>query len=135
MKLPSPDRLKRGRAAVIDCTMEDCDICLHVCGFLAISRDEDGRPYSDTERCVGCGGCAAICPGMDIVLVKDRGDGGFEFTIPFDGELPELDDTVELTPPGEDVPIKARVIQAIPKRPNAVSALVRAAAQWEPNRN
>lgn len=122
MFLPSPERLKRGRAAVISCEREDCRVCISACGFTAI-RVENGRPYSDPDKCVGCGGCAAICPDMRIYLLKDRLDGTFEATVPWQGELPEIGDTVTVF----DKP--ARVLQAVPKRPNAVSALVRAAAK------
>lgn len=116
MKLPDEKRLLRGRAAVIDCRSESCGKCLSVCGFSAI-RLEEGRPYSDPSKCVGCGGCVSFCPERAIILVKDRGDGTFEVTLPHDGELPGIDDIV-----GGN----ARVIQAIPKRPGTNHALVRA---------
>ncbi len=116
MKLPDEARLKRGRAAVIDCRAENCDKCLGVCGFSAI-RLEEGRPYSDPSKCIGCGGCAAFCPEGAIRLLKDRGDGSFEVTFPYDGELPEI---------GEIIRGSVRVIQAVPKRPGTNHALVRA---------
>ena len=129
MRLPTPERLKRGRAAVISCERADCDICLSACGFTAISRGEGGVPFSDPEKCVGCGGCAAICPDMAVRLLKDRGDGSYEVTVPFVGELPELGDTVLIRPLSGGDAAPARVIQAVPKRPNACSALVRAVAE------
>ncbi len=129
MRLPSPERLKRGRAAVISCERSDCNICVTACGFTAVSRGEDGVPFSDPEKCVGCGGCAAICPQMAIRLVKERPDGTFEVTVPHVGELPELDESIPIRPlsGGEETP--CRVIQAIPKRPKAYSALVRVIAE------
>ena len=125
MKLPDAERLKRGRAAVISCQRTDCDICLSACGFSAISRGEGGLPYSDPAKCVGCGGCAAICPDMAIALFKDRWDGTYEVTVPAEGDLPEIGDPVTVMgAPG-------RVLQTIPQRPGTVSALVRAAANKE----
>ena len=125
MKLPDEARLKRGRAAVISCQRTDCDICLKACGFTAISRDECGFAYSDPTKCVGCGGCVAICPDMAIRLIKDRFDGTYEHTLPFRGGLPEIGDEIMASPlaGGEEAP--CRVIQALPKRPAGASALVR----------
>ena len=128
MLLPDPERLKRGRAAVIECPVTDCRICVSACGFTAVSIGEDGRPFSDPSKCVGCGGCAAVCPERAIRLLKDRGDGTYEVTIPFDGALPEIDDELELAPFGPGKPVRGRVIQPIPKRPGAFSALIRAVA-------
>ena len=107
MNLPDDKRLLRGRAAVIDCRDEGCSICLSVCGFSAIKR-ADGLPYSDPAKCIGCGGCMGACPGGYIKLYKDRGDGTYEVSMPFDGELPEIDESFG----------GGRVIQAIPARGN-----------------
>ena len=123
--LPDPERLKRGRAVVVSCERTDCDICISACGFAAISRGEGGMPFSDPTKCVGCGGCAAACPDMRVALFKDRWDGTYEITVPAEGDLPELGDTVTVMgAPG-------RVLQVIPKRPGTVSALVRAAVNKE----
>ena len=130
MLLPTTERLKRGRAAVISCERRDCNICLSACGFTAIRRGDDGAPFSDPGKCVGCGGCCAICPDMAIRLIKDRGDGSYELTLPYDGALPEIGDTVAVSPLTGGGAGPARVIQAVPKRPNAYSALVRAVADF-----
>ena len=125
MKLPDEARLRRGRAAVISCQRRDCDICLKACGFTAISRDENGLPFSDPNKCVGCGGCVAICPDMAIRLIKDRFDGTYEHTLPFRGELPEIGDEIPASPIAGGEESLCRVIQALPKRPAGASALVR----------
>ena len=127
MLFPEKARLRRGRAAVISCPDPDCKRCVSACGFSAISMDEEGRPVSDPEKCVGCGGCAAICPMASVRLFKDRGDGTFEVTFPYSGELPELGDTIPLSPLPGGAEAQVRVLQVIPKRPNAENALVRAA--------
>ncbi|MCR5808226.1 MAG: isochorismatase family protein [Clostridiales bacterium] len=124
MLIPGEERLKRGRAAVIECADAECDICYKACGFYAIGKGEDGLPYSNPQKCVGCGGCAAVCPKRAIKLLKDRGDGTYEVTLPWEAELPEIDDTVLITPPGAKEPVRARVLQARPKNPRVFSALV-----------
>ena len=131
MRFPDEERLKKGRAAVVRCGDASCSICLSACGFSAISRGEEGLPFSDPEKCVGCGGCAAVCPERAIRLIKSRGDGAYEVTVPFEGELHELDDIIEIPSFTENKPVPARVVQAIPKRPRAFSALVRAIAPKE----
>ena len=128
MRLPDKERLMRGRAAVICCPDPGCKKCVSACAFSAIRMGEDGLPYSEAARCVGCGGCAAICPRAAVFLIKARAGGEYEFTVPFEGELPEIDDRPELELPGGAALPGARVVQVIPKRPNSANALVRAAA-------
>ena len=127
MFFPPTERLKRGRAAVICCPDPECLRCVSACAFGAIKIGKDGLPVSDPDRCVGCGGCTAICPEAAVRLFKDRGDGTFELTFPYCGELPEIDGLLEVSPlPGMEK-ASVRVLQAIPKRPNAENALIRAA--------
>ncbi|MBO6061425.1 MAG: 4Fe-4S binding protein, partial [Clostridia bacterium] len=78
--LLTEERLRRGRAALIECTEPGCNICLSACGFSAISRGEDGLPFSDPEKCVGCGGCVAVCPHGSVRLLRDKGAGEYEVT-------------------------------------------------------
>jgi Fe-S-cluster-containing hydrogenase component 2 len=131
MRFPDEERLKKGRAAVVRCFDPTCSVCLAACGFSAMWRGEDGLPYSDPAKCVGCGGCAAVCPKRAIRLIKSRGDGTYEITVPYDGKLPELDDMIEIPSFSDNSPVPARVVQAIPKRPRSFSALVRAIAPKE----
>ena len=125
MVFPSDKRLSRGRAAVIVCGRTDCRVCVSACGFSAIGSGEGG-PFSDPDKCVGCGGCAAICPDGAIRLFRDRGDGSYEVTLPWSGELPGEGSCVNaVLLPGRE-PVDARVIQAVPKRSG--HALLRVAA-------
>lgn len=121
MILPDEARLKRGRAAAIDCGLIECGVCVKACAFSAVGI-KDGALWSDPARCIGCGGCAAVCPEKRIILLKDRLDGTWEITFARDGVLPEIGDTADFRG------ISARVLQIIPKRTENGSALIRAAA-------
>ena len=62
------DYLKMGVAQlhVEHCLIEQgqrCDYCFKSCpeGVGAISKDSDGLPLIDVEKCVGCGKCEYIC--------------------------------------------------------------------------
>lgn len=121
MILPDGDRLKRGRAAAIDCDLKECGVCVKACAFSAVSLS-DGAVLSDPGKCIGCGGCAAACPEKRIVLLKDRMDGTWEITYAAEGELPEIGEAVSFRgAPG-------RALQIIPQRTENRNALIRAAA-------
>jgi heterodisulfide reductase subunit A len=43
-----------------------CGVCVSVCPFDAVSKDESGIARVDEETCKGCGSCAASCPKKAI---------------------------------------------------------------------
>ncbi len=43
-----------------------CNICVKICPFNAIVKDEDGDAYVQEALCKGCGVCAASCPEKAI---------------------------------------------------------------------
>ncbi|NLM01430.1 MAG: RnfABCDGE type electron transport complex subunit B [Treponema sp.] len=51
--------------------------CVEVCKFDAISIGKNGLPVIDTEKCVGCGMCAKVCP--QSVLSKVAKDAKHAF--------------------------------------------------------
>ncbi len=55
---------------------KDCFVCMEVCGFIAIYKDEKGRPVVNPEKCVGCGQCEENCPviGESAIKVTNKGE-------------------------------------------------------------
>jgi ferredoxin-type protein NapF len=53
---------------------EECDRCKNVCSYNAITIEFDSNnltsyPLVDTDKCVGCGACAVICPPRTIEMI------------------------------------------------------------------
>lgn len=76
-QVSSPDRGKiRGKLerpiAVIECFQEiPCNPCEQVCPQGAITvGDITRRPSLDPDKCIGCGLCAAKCPGLAITIIS-----------------------------------------------------------------
>jgi Fe-S-cluster-containing hydrogenase component 2 len=98
IRLPSKEQLRKG-IAIIECVQEiPCNPCVAACPFGAISmKDINALPIVDFDKCVGCGRCISICPGLAIFLVKIRGDGFAEITLPYEFlPLPKVGDKVTL---------------------------------------
>ncbi len=68
---------EEGVMPIIHCLQEiPCNPCTTVCPVNAIKIDDGGlmgTPYY-TEKCIGCGKCVVICPGLAITLVDYRKD-------------------------------------------------------------
>lgn len=68
---PSEARFQKGPVAVIECIQEiPCNPCETACRFGAI---QIGKPITNVpkileDKCIGCGGCIASCPGLAIFL-------------------------------------------------------------------
>ena len=86
--IPSEERQRRGRVAVVECVQEiPCNPCEAACKFGAISVGEQitALPRLDEEKCTGCGLCVPGCPGLAITIVdKSRDDGRAEVEFPFE---------------------------------------------------
>lgn len=86
--IPSPERLRRGRVAVIECVQEiPCNPCEAACRFNAIKIGEQitALPVLDGDSCTGCGLCVPGCPGLAITIVdKSRDDGLAVVEFPFE---------------------------------------------------
>ena len=48
---------------------EGCFICLDICNSFAISN-VGGKPFVDSDECVGCGVCVWRCPNKNIEIVR-----------------------------------------------------------------
>ena len=97
--VPSQERMKKGRVAVIECVQEiPCNPCEKACSFGAITIGEQitALPVLDSEKCTGCGQCIAGCPGLAIwVIDKSRTDGKAVIEFPFEYvPLPKKGDIV-----------------------------------------
>ncbi|MCK4364643.1 MAG: 4Fe-4S dicluster domain-containing protein [Thermoplasmatales archaeon] len=71
LKLPSKKQLEKG-VAIIECVQEiPCNPCVDSCPVNAISmKDVNAPPIADYDKCIGCGKCIGICPGLAIFLTK-----------------------------------------------------------------
>jgi len=74
IKLPSKEQLERG-VAIIECVQEiPCNPCIDSCPVNAISmKDINALPVTDYNKCIGCGKCVGVCPGLAIFLIKIKG--------------------------------------------------------------
>jgi len=70
---PSENRIKKGTVAIIEC-IEDipCNPCETICQFGAIkvAIPITNLPELDEQKCVGCGKCISICPGLAIFVLN-----------------------------------------------------------------
>ena len=77
--VPSPERLRAGPVAVIECPQEiPCDPCQAACkkGAIAVGPRLTSLPRLDDSRCTGCGLCVPACPGQAVFVVDQSGDDG-----------------------------------------------------------
>ena len=86
--VPSQERMKKGRVAVIECVQEiPCNPCEGACKFGAITVGEQitALPVLDSEKCTGCASCIPGCPGLAIFVVdKSRNDGKAVIEFPYE---------------------------------------------------
>ncbi len=49
--------------------LDNCGVCVNICTFNAIFRDQEGKAYVDPDKCMGCGLCVYRCPNNARKLV------------------------------------------------------------------
>lgn len=96
LSLPDEKHLRKG-VAIIECIQEiPCNPCVDACPFNAISMEDiNALPYINYEKCVGCGKCIEVCPGLAIFVVKIIEDKAL-LTLPYEFiPLPEEGESVK----------------------------------------
>ena len=96
LQLPTEEQLKKG-LAFIECVQEiPCNPCVDSCPVNAISmKDINAPPIVDYDKCISCGKCVGVCPGLAIFVIKIKDDKAI-ISIPYEFlELPEKGDTVK----------------------------------------
>jgi Fe-S-cluster-containing hydrogenase component 2 len=130
--IPSPQRLARGRTAVIECVEPiPCNPCVRACpvGAISITGDITSPPVLDGDRCTGCGNCLPRCPGLAIVLV-DLAYSETEAAIDFPWEylpLPSEGAVVEAADRSGSIVCPGRVIRVCASPGSAGTAVIRLA--------
>ncbi len=72
LEFPDDKTVKKHFVAVTECIQEiPCNPCVTSCPVNAIRMEGiNGKPHIDFEKCVGCGNCVAVCPGLAMFLVN-----------------------------------------------------------------
>jgi Fe-S-cluster-containing hydrogenase component 2 len=82
--LPSKKQLEKG-VAIIECIQEiPCNPCVDSCPVKAISmKNINAIPIMNFDKCIGCGKCIGVCPGLAIFVVKIK-DGKALISLPYE---------------------------------------------------
>ena len=82
--LPSKKQLEKG-CAIIECVQEiPCNPCVDSCPVDAISmKDINALPIVDFDKCISCGKCVGVCPGLAIFIIKIKDEKAL-ITLPYE---------------------------------------------------
>ncbi len=68
--LESEELCEADKAVVDETLCTGCNVCVLVCPFGAIKKDENGVAKVDEDLCKGCGVCSASCPERAISMQR-----------------------------------------------------------------
>ncbi|HDQ16312.1 MAG TPA: 4Fe-4S dicluster domain-containing protein [Bacteroidetes bacterium] len=94
--LPSEKQLEKG-VAISECVQEiPCNPCVDSCPVKAISmKNINAIPIVDYDKCIGCGKCISVCPGLAIFVVKTKEDKAL-ISLPYEFlPIPNVGDKVK----------------------------------------
>jgi Fe-S-cluster-containing hydrogenase component 2 len=95
--LPTKKHLQKG-VAISECIqLIPCNPCVESCPVDAISmKDINSIPVIDYDRCISCGKCISVCPGLALFIVKKTDEKGY-VTLPYElYPLPKKGQDVEV---------------------------------------
>ncbi|GAB6189311.1 hypothetical protein JCM30566_10500 [Marinitoga arctica] len=87
---------KKNKFAVIECFQKiPCNPCVSSCPTKAITMDNlNTIPKLDYDKCIGCGNCVAVCPGLAIFVVDKEKES---ILLPYEFyPIPEKNEFVEI---------------------------------------
>lgn len=96
LMFPSKKQLEKG-VAFIECVQEiPCDPCVDGCPVGAISmKNINAPPLVDYDKCICCGKCISVCPGLAIFVIKIM-DGKALVSLPYEFlPVPDVDSMVK----------------------------------------
>lgn len=95
--LPNKKQLEKG-VAISECIqLIPCNPCVDSCPVDAISmKDINSIPVIDYDRCISCGKCIGVCPGLALFIVKKTNEKGY-VTLPYEmSPIPKKGQDVEV---------------------------------------
>ncbi|MCI4436096.1 MAG: 4Fe-4S binding protein [Ignisphaera sp.] len=84
--LPPRERMMKGPVAILECPEPiPCNICTHFCPTKAIKKEHISAPLKiDWDKCIGCGICVAVCPGLAAFVVDISKPEADYVTLPYE---------------------------------------------------
>jgi len=97
LRHPTDEQLQKG-VAILECVQKiPCNPCVDSCPVNAISmKDINSLPAVDFDKCIACGKCVGVCPGLAIFIVKIKKDKGL-VTLPYEFlPTPNIGDIIDV---------------------------------------